>query len=174
MVIKDEELGKLYMKYEGPFIIQIIFTFAKFLLENTVVTKRVSKKLFRVFIELAQNVSLYSVEREEFINGSYIGKGKVYIMEYDHFFKCITINKIQKEHVEKLITNCTIINASTMEALRTKKKELYKIAKFQDTSAHIGLIMLHVYSTNPIEFEFIEENGDTYFKIAVVINKINA
>ena len=81
MIIKDQDLKRLYMNYDGPFIIQIISTFSKFLLENTVATEHVSKKLYRVFIELAQNVALYSSERVGLINGAFIGKGKVYLSE---------------------------------------------------------------------------------------------
>lgn len=171
MISTEKELGTLYMKYEGPFIIQIIFTFAKYLLEHTVATASVSKKLFRVFIELAQNVSFYSLDREAFVNGTFIGKGKVFIMEYETVFKCITINKIHKEHGPVLMKHCMEINASSMEILRAKKKELYKLAKFQDTSAHIGLIMLYIYSTNPVEFELFDEGEHTYFQIAALINK---
>jgi hypothetical protein len=172
MILHETEKEKLYMNYDGPFIIQIISTFAKFLLENTVATERISKKLYRVFIELAQNVALYSFERVALINGTFIGKGKVYILENVNTFKCITINRIQKEHAAILTRNCTEINATPAEALRAKRRGLYKLANFQDTGAHIGLIMICTYSANPIEFEIIEkEEGEIYFKIAATINK---
>ncbi len=161
------------MSYDGPFIIQIISTFAKFLLENTASTALVSKKLYRVFIELAQNVALYSLERTELVSGSSIGKGQVFILGDNHTFKCLTINRILKEHAPILIQNCSEINATSMELLRNKKRDLYKVANFHDTGAHIGLIMIYIYSGNPLEFEIIEkENGDLFFKIAAIINKV--
>jgi hypothetical protein len=173
MMLQEKDNENLYMSYDGPFIIQIIATFAKFLLENTASTAQVSKKLYRVFIELAQNVSLYSLERIDLINGSSIGKGQVTILENKNEFKCITINRIQKEHVPVLIRNCTEINATPMEVLRVKKRDLFRVAKFQDTGAHIGLIMIYIFSANPIEFEIIEnKNGELYFKIAATISKI--
>jgi len=122
---------------------------------------------------LAQNVSLYSLERIDLINGSSIGKGQVTILENKNEFKCITINRIQKEHVPVLIGNCTEINATPIEVLRVKKRDLFRVAKFQDTGAHIGLIMIYIFSANPIEFEIIEnKNGELYFKIAATISKI--
>lgn len=163
---------RLYMSYDGPFIIQIISTFAKYLLENTAATKHVSKKLYRVFIELAQNVALYSLERAELISGSHIGKGKVLISENNNEFKCITINKIQNEHAPILIRNCSEINATPIEILRIKKRDLFRAAKFQDTGAHIGLIMIYIFSSNPIEFEVFEEADEMYFKIVATISKI--
>lgn len=173
MLYQEKDMPRLYMNYDGPFIIQIISTFAKFVLENTVVTERVSKKLYRVFIELAQNVALYSYERIELINNTFIGKGSVYIMENKDNFECITINKILPEHATILLKNCAKINATPMSALKAKRRELYKLANVQDTGAHIGLIMIYVYSTNPIQYETIEKQGELYFKITATLNKNN-
>lgn len=172
MAQDNKEIEKLYMTYDGPFIIQVISTFAKFLLENTVVTQHVSKKLYRVFIELAQNVALYSFERVELINGTFIGKGNVYITENTNSFQCTTINRIQEEHAPILIRNCTEINATPMKILRNKRRELFRLANFQDTGAHIGLIMIFIYSKNPIEFEIIRKAKDEiYFRIVATISK---
>jgi hypothetical protein len=50
---------------------------------------------------------------------------------------------------------------------------LRKLASFQDTGAHIGLIMICMYSGHPLDFEIIEtENGEKYFKIAATIHKV--
>jgi hypothetical protein len=166
-------MERLCLNYEGPFCIQVVSAFAKFLLENTFATELANKKLHRVFIELAQNVSLYSFDREQLINGSAIGKGNVYITEYTHELKCVTINKIRDEHAPILAKNCTEINAASLHILKARKRQLRKLSSIQDTGAHIGLIMICIYSGNPLEFDiFKTKEGDTYFKIAATINKI--
>lgn len=174
MTLLRKDMDRLYMNYEGPFIIQIIATFAKFLMDNTVGTSYISKKLYRIFIEMAQNVALYSLERVALTNGTYIGKGNVHILENGKEFKCVTVNRILKEHAEILIRNCSEINATPIDDLRERKRKLYKSANIQDTGAHIGLIMIFIYSENPLAYEIIEETeGEIYFKIIATLSKMD-
>jgi hypothetical protein len=163
------------MTYEGPFSIQIISTLAKFSMESILASEQAREKLYRVFIELAQNVALYSFHRVKTSTGSFIGKGKVCITDEEHKLRCTTINEIQKEHGSVLNTNCTEINNTTLNNLRAKKRSLRKKAEFEDTGAHIGLIMICIYSENPLSYEIINDtNSDKmYFKISATINKRN-
>ncbi len=168
----NQEIAKAYLNYDGPFNIQIISGLAKFLSELTIATHSERRKLYRVFIELTQNVALYSSERTPLFNASAVGKGKVYIINKKEKFKCITINKIQKEHVSTLLKNCHEINNTPTEILRVKKRELYRLSGFQETGAHIGLIMIYLYSENKLDIEIIEEEeNEIYFKIEATINK---
>jgi len=168
----NQELENAYLFFDGPFNIQIISCMAKFLSELTLASPSERKKLYRVFIELTQNVALYSYERTPLLLTNSIGKGKVYIIDENEFFKCITINKIQREHIPVLLKNCEEINATPIEILRAKKRELYRLSSFQDTGAHIGLIMIYIYSENEIFVEIIEdENKEAYFKIEATITK---
>jgi hypothetical protein len=168
----DKNIEGLYLDYEGPFNIQIISTLATFLSAQTIAPITVRKKLYRIFIELAQNVALYSFERVMLINGSEVGRGNVYVADLPNEFKCFTINRIKKEHAPILIKNCTEINTSPSIALKAKKNSLRKLAYIQDTGAHIGLIMVRLYSGNLIGFEIIDKKGkEIYLKITVTINK---
>ena len=159
--------------YEGPLSIQIISALAKFLQENINASEKVRDKLYRVFIELAQNVALYSFNRVALSNGTISGKGKVYIAENKNQLYCTTINEIQKEHGTILEANCTAINSSTKHDLRIKKNNLYKRSEFEATGAHIGLIMICIYAENPLSFEIINDKNTNkmYFKISATINK---
>ena len=126
-MMKDNEIEGLYLHYDGPFNIQIISTLARFLLENVPGPADMQKKMYKVFIELAQNVSLYSFQRAPVINGSVVGVGSVYVANHEQGFKCVTINRIQPEHAPILIKNCTEINAASTQALKEKKTNLRKI-----------------------------------------------
>jgi hypothetical protein len=163
----------LYLMYDGPFNIETISTLAKSLQDNTIATEHVRKKLYRVFIELVQNVALYSGNKILLARGTTVGKGKVFVHYINDGFTCTTINKIIKEHGDILVENCNNINAASSEYLRNKKKRLREVATFQDTGAHIGLIMIALYSGNPLQFEVINDKstGDTYFKISASIYK---
>jgi hypothetical protein len=112
------------------------------------------------------------MDRVTLTNNIIVGKGNVQIIETDSEFKCITINKVQDEHVPILINYCKEINSASIEDLKAKKRDLCKLSSTQASGAHIGLIMIYVYSENPLDFEIIDngKNGK-YFKIGVTINK---
>ncbi len=167
-----KEINDAYFYYDGPFNIQVISGIARFLSELTIAIHTERKKIYRVFIELTQNVALYSYERTPLLNDTAIGKGKVYFLNLENEFKCITINRIQPEHASVLLNYCREINATPVDELRVKKRELYKMSSFHDTGAHIGLIMIFMYSENLLNIEIIEEEDkSTYFKIVATINK---
>ena len=163
---------RLLLDYTGPFGIQIISGFAKFMTDNTHASEAVRKKLYSVFIELAQNVALYSAERFAMTNEINVGVGQVNISTYPGTIKCYTVNRILREHANTLVKNCQEINSSTPDILKERKLNLHKLANSQDTGAHIGLIMIYTYSGNPLSFQLIEQDdGNMYFKIMAVINK---
>ena len=168
----NNEIDNVYFYYDGPFNIQIISGIARFLSELTVALLTERKKIYRVFIELAQNVALYSYDRTPLINDTAIGKGKVYVLNLENEFKCITINRINPEHATVLLNYCKNINETPVNELRVKKKELYRMSDSHDSGAHIGLIMIYLYSENLLNIELIEEeNNVKYIKIEATINK---
>lgn len=161
-----------YLSFEGPFNIEIISTLAKFLSEGPVASVHVRKKLCKVFIELVQNVAKYSFNRIQMHNGFWVGTGKVFVLNDPDTFKCGTINKIQVEHAPILVKNCTEINHSDRQTLRERKNNLRRLASIKDTGAHIGLIMISLYSENQLDFEIIEDNNDLYFKLIATLKNI--
>lgn len=173
-MLHDNITGKLYLSYEGPFSIQIISSLARLVRENIPGPELAKQKVYRVFIELAQNVSLYSMERISIANNHYseVGFGKIYITDEGDKFLCTTVNKILNEHGPVLDTNCKEINGSSVAELKIKKKALRKIADFKDTGAHIGLIMICINSGNPLKYDFFD-NVDKYkyFRISASIYK---
>ena len=164
------ENEKLYLNYDGPFTIQVISIFAK-LLENVMASANVKRKLYRIFIELAQNLALYSHNRVQLSDDAEIGKGQVSIIDNPDSFKCITINRVLKDQADFLVKNCSEINNTSTDVLQLRKKSLYKSANFEDSGAHIGLIMISIYSENPIDAEIIRTNGELFIKISATINK---
>ena len=80
MTLPDSS-GKMFLSYEGPFSIQIISTLARFLLEKALVSENVRLKLYRVFIELTQNIALYSHSRLNFNETPDVGRGAIFISD---------------------------------------------------------------------------------------------
>jgi hypothetical protein len=163
----------MLMSYNGPFSMRIISNMGKYLTDNVIAVELAKIRLYKVFIELTQNVALYSADRHQQLNGSPLGIGSVIIQNHTNSFRCTTINEIAEEHQNILITYCNSINTSTIQDLKVKKEKLRKESTYEDSGAHIGLIMVSLYSGNPVEVDVIT-NPDTnkkYFSITAIINK---
>lgn len=146
----------------------------KFMVENINSTYATRMKLYRVYIELAQNVFLYSAERANHQNNYETGVGSLIVKESDSVYTCTTLNKILGIHADILSYNCSNINVCSEDELKKKKTVLRKSSKFHELGAHIGLIMIKLYSGNPLQFQIIDDNNlnTKFFEISATINKI--
>jgi hypothetical protein len=161
------------VSYYGPFSMRVISNIGKYLLESENAIELAKMRLYRVLIELSQNVALYSYNRLQIPNQSTLGVGSVKITSNNDHYKCQTLNKILPEHKDILIKNCAEINNSNEFELKKKKMILRNESSLRDNSAHIGLITMSLYSGNPLEFNVLNDNESQshYFSINVTINK---
>ena len=152
---------------------RIISTLAKYITRDVLAPGVSKMRFYRVFIELTQNVALYSDERHLLPDVTSIGSGYIFIQSNKTFFKCTTINRIRAEHQQILIDNCSKINDSSEDELKIRKERLRKESLFRETGAHIGLITVCLRSCNPLDSEIIHDNetGSKYFSITTTINK---
>jgi hypothetical protein len=159
------------VSYYGPFSMRVISNIGKYLLESENAIELAKMRLYRVLIELSQNVALYSYNRLHIPNQSTLGVGSVKITSNKDYYKCQTLNKILPEHQEILMKNCTEINNSNEFELKKRKVILRNESSLRDNSAHIGLITMSLYSGNPLEFDVLNESQSHFFSINVTINK---
>ena len=99
----------LYISFYGPFNLQLISFIGKYLNDNLNVDEQIKMKLYKVLIELAQNVALYSAEKSQMPGNSIVGMGTLQIRNTGSEIQCTTINKISKEHAPILLKNCNEI-----------------------------------------------------------------
>lgn len=169
--MKFTDVEKNFLTYSGPFSMRIISGIGKFLMDNLEAPEIVKIRAYKVFIELTQNVALYSSKRLKHANNTSIGEGFLSITEDDGNIKLVTKNNILPEHKSILINNCNSINQSTENQLKEKKHLLRREASFSESGAHIGLITISLISHNPIHFEFEINNKTESFIISSLINK---
>jgi hypothetical protein len=150
---------------------RIISSLGKYLAEYLDSSFEVRMSLYRVFIEISQNVALYSTERvkQEFDNT--VGVGKVAIEYDDSHYYCTTQNEIKPEHINTLRDNCKQINDTAPNDLNKLKEKLRRESSIKDNGAHIGLISIRLFSKSPLSVSFDEINGKTYFTISSIISK---
>jgi hypothetical protein len=163
------------LSYHGPINIDLVAFMANYMKEVVVADQLVTKRLFKVFIELAQNVSLYSAQAKkgwkspDEINR---GIGWLQIDENEQDFTVATGNLIKKEHGQILQKNCAEINMLEEDDLRELKRKTRNQAGVKDIGAHIGLIHTGIISGNPLDIEIspVDEHY-SFFRISVKIDK---
>jgi len=159
------------LSYRGPFDKHIISLFAEYIKRYTINNQLLSKKLFKIFIELAQNVSYYSAEKS-FFSDTRPGAGSMIMHFIDDCYSFSIGNLIQNEELEILLKKCEIINSLDRENLRIYKRRLRNLIPGTKGGAHIGLIMVALTTEKPLEIEVTKINDEfSFFTIHIVVEK---
>jgi len=181
--MKNQDQQKLF-EYHKIFSDQIVFSYKglfdkhiRFVFGNHIETVLslfpiARERIFRIFIELTQNISFYSIEKNPHAKAHEAGIGTVLIKEYDDFFLLITGNVAQPEDATAVVDKINKINSLTRENLRKFKREKRKLPRGLHGAAHIGLIQSALISGYELKSEKTDvENGMSYLTISVRINK---
>ena len=159
--------------YEGPFFIDLLTMFGNYLKMMTTKHPFIQKKIFRIYVELSQNVANYA---EEFIKLQHeqkrIGIGELRIAEDKNQYLLTTKNLVRVKDGNVLSQRCEIINNASAEHLKDLKRELRKSSTGYKLGARIGLVQARLISGNPLDYNILEKNKDfSYFKLTVKFNK---
>ena len=169
----DQDLFKrTLLSYRGPFYIELISVFGTNIKEFTKEYNNSRRKLFRIFIELSQNVSYYSEHFHMVNNIQRIGLGELVLKEYETFFTFTTSNKVKNSDANILFERCKIVNQSDQLELRHLKREQRMNSPGEKFGARIGLIQAVMLSKNKLKYK-IEKIDDKFsiFSITVKIDK---
>ncbi len=163
----------ILMSYKGPIderVMSVIGDNIDVLLKDN---PEASKKIFKIFMELAQNVWLYSTEKSRLSNDKTIGTGTIVIGEFGNYFTFITGNVVSNEDILPVVEKCEIINSLDRESLREYKREQRRLAKHSDKSGgNIGLIQVALTAEGPLDIELTPVDDTTsFFSIAVKVDK---
>lgn len=161
------------LAYEGPFFIDLLTIFGNYLKIMTENHSLIQKKLFKIYVELSQNVAYYA---EEYITlnseSKRIGIGEIRITEDAGQYQLMTKNLVKTKDANVLSQRCDIINNSALEDLKYLKRELRKSSESNKLGARIGLVQARLISNNHLDFNIIEKNRHySYFKLTVKFDK---
>ena len=164
--------NNIVMSYNGPFDSQVLSMFGQNIQHSISADKKLNKTIFKVFIELAQNVSYYSAVTDETKKGEKVGVGTFIIQSFEDHYVFILGNPIDSIHKDILSDKCTKINTYDRDALRSYKRELRNLPQGERGTGNIGLVQAALISRNPLDVTSIEmENEQSFYIIAVKINK---
>lgn len=160
------------ISYKGPVTDVIMSEISRDIRNKFAESPRISRKLFSVFIELAQNILYYSAEKVIF-GGRRDSVGTIMVTTHDDFFYFECGNLVEQQYAGELLESCDKINSLSREELRKYKRETRNNpAGSRSKGAGIGLIQTALTSGNPLEVDFKKVNEQfSFFTLSVKVKQ---
>ena len=147
----------------------IINQYIEFAQSVNLISKRTD--LFRIFVELTQNISQNSTLTKE-IAGKQVGCGKLTIIEYDTVFLIVAGNPANEADAKELEKRGKEINGKSQEELREYKRIKMRELIKKSENGNIGLIKTAMISNNELDIVSKKVGEDEYYvSITVKLNK---
>ncbi len=161
------------LSYKGPVTEVIMAEISRDIRDKLSSNPSASRKLFAVFMELAQNILFYSAERITFANrNDSVGILLITENENDYTFSCG--NLVENKQLEELLESCDAINTLDREDLRKFKREVRSrpVQDERSRGAGIGLIHVALTSRHPLQVEHRKLNErHSFFALSVRVSK---
>lgn len=159
------------ISYKGAFTETILAHISQHIRRVLITKPQVMKKVLGIFIELAQNISYYSSEKNYIQGQGGAGVGVFIIEEHGEYYKIITGNFLEKKHTLKILHKCQVINSLSRDELREYKR-LQRTQSYEEKGANIGLIQVALTAKKPLQLELAEaSNGHDFFALSVDLEK---
>ncbi|MBA7518383.1 hypothetical protein ES705_10453 [subsurface metagenome] len=171
IMLLNNQLQNNIIYYHGPVNIDLISFTSNYMKQHIQADTVVISKIYKVFIELAQNVSYYSAEQYSNLRSFGTGIGWFRIDDHDDHFAISTGNVIFREHGPVLKKNSEEINSLKEDELRELKRNTRSQAGQRDIGAHIGLIQTGLITGHSIELSI--EPQDEKFSLYTITAKVN-
>ncbi len=161
--------------YKGVFDEKVLNQISAYIRSGFSGYPKAEKRLFAVFIELAQNISYYSAQKP--VLGTQIGDygiGEITITETETYFELRCKNLAPEEAASKLTERCEKIRKMDRSELRQYKKQLRSEPRREgQRGGNIGLVQIALKSDYPIATHFIPaEDAQSWYQMTVKIKKI--
>ena len=132
------------------------------------------KKLFSIFIEMAQNIAIYSAERVYLDNRhGDVGAGIIVVTEENNNYTITSGNLVKNKSISKIIEHCQRINRMEKVELRQFYKAQIKSSRVRGKKgAGVGLIDIARKSGNSIRYGVTQvDDINSFLVLSVKIHK---
>lgn len=171
--IKDH---KVLVSFKGAISQEVLSEFGS-MIRSSLSAETNTKKIFAVFIELAQNIVHYSSERQTmFGSASQVGIGIIILREKLDHFSLSAGNFISNDTVEKVKLKCEKVNSMNKDELKAYYQEQIKSPRKTESSkgAGLGLIDIARKADGPIECTIDPiDNSNSFLTLSVIFKKEN-
>ncbi|MEM9834137.1 MAG: SiaB family protein kinase [Bacteroidota bacterium] len=163
---------RILISYKGPVTPVIMAEIGQDIPDLTADHPQASRKVFSIFMELAQNILYYSSEKIRYARRvDSVGMLQILELENHYVFSCG--NTVNCEHVDQLIESCQTINSLDRDELQKLKRHKRRLpADELSKGAGVGLVQVAILADNPLEIQ-VQAIDDKYalFTLSVNINK---
>jgi len=142
-------------------------------LDATNVTRR---RLFSVYVELAQNVVHYSAEALSDCHQTVpeVRRGAIWIGEQDNHFYVVCANPVLRQSVEQIRNKLEPLRAMSLDEIKSQYRDkLRRETEVSSKGAGLGFLTVARDASEPIEFDFVDEYGSenptTLFYLKAII-----
>lgn len=166
------EQENILLSYKGPITDFLLTEFSNDIRSQLREERKTGKKVFSIFMELAQNVLYYSREMDGFDGDDKVGL--LAVSQLDDCFQVMTGNMVPSEVVPKLIEKCKKINSLDRDSLRAYKRELRDSPPHSGSKgAGIGLVQVALTANSQLHAHIEQTDDDHYmFLLTVKVPKL--
>lgn len=163
--LQSESQNIIY--YKGVFSANILSKISMNIRKQLSTTRKVAKRVFSIFLELGQNVALYSAETNNFGDGNdEHGVGVLMLDEQSDAFVLTVGNLIHQHKKAGILERIEKINRLNEQELRKLKIEQRGMPRAEGQGgANIGLIHVALQSGKPFTYEIQDMDDDFAFLI---------
>ncbi|MCG5501998.1 SiaB family protein kinase [Ectothiorhodospira lacustris] len=172
-IIRNQGLVFYYVGYFSQNIINAIGDAVRLRLECSETPGSLRRKIFSIFIEMAQNIVHYS--SDQLTRGAdedhVMRAGSVCITQEEGRFMIICKNPVTPEWAQQLRQDLEALRVMSMDQIRQSYREqLRKAAPEHSKGAGLGLLTIARDSSGPIEFALEPDSaGDVMFTLKATL-----
>ena len=140
---------EVIIAYRGTFeksVLSILATNIESSMESNSVLRR---KFFKMFLEFAQNIAIYSAEQSQTSENEKSGAGLLIIKHNNGNYMFATGNLVETSMIDYINEKVDYINSLDREGLRIYKREQYKLVESGEKS-NLGLLQIALISGNQV------------------------
>jgi hypothetical protein len=169
--IKDH---KVLVSFKGAISQEVLTEFGT-MIKSSLSAESNTKRIFAVFVELAQNIVHYSAEQQPNSSGN-AGVGIIILREMQNLFFLSSGNMVSNKSVEKIKAKCEKVNGMNKDELKAYYQELIRGVRPSDGSkgAGLGLVDIARKCDSPVDC-VIDRVDDTnsFLTLSVSFKKDN-
>lgn len=168
---------RIVMAFLGSLSQEVLVGFAeglRELLELRKVGTRVTKRVFAILVELAQNMAAYSTERDALAgSGSTVGVGLLVVTEDEASYSVASGNLTPPETARAIASRCELINAMSLDELKgAYRARLRRPREEGQQTGGVGLMQVALNARPPLECRVEHHDpGHVFLVISATVPK---
>lgn len=159
---RDESVVFYYTGYFSQAIVTAMADALRLRLNQTDASNVQRRKLFSVFIEMAQNVVHYSAEHltASDSDDQEIRRGALWVGEYQGQFYVVCANPVDRNQVGRIRDKLApLLGMSNDDIKQLYKQKLRAENDAESKGAGLGFLTVARDASGPVEFDFADEHG---------------